>query len=66
MTRQYQKLEEDFKSGAVRLVFETGKLNAQEAQGAEVNQGSPRVSTTTRGWRRPRWPWRLPCAAARR
>ena len=42
MTRQYQKLYEDFKSGAVRLVFETGKLNAQEAQGAEVKQGSPR------------------------
>ena len=40
--KKSKKLDEDFKSGAVRLVFETGKLNAQEAQGAEVKQGSPR------------------------
>jgi hypothetical protein len=25
MVRQYRKLDEDFKAGAVRLVFETGK-----------------------------------------
>src|SRR4051812_38846380 len=31
MVRQYRKFDEDFKAGAVRLVFETGKPIAQVA-----------------------------------
>ena len=31
MVRQYQKFDEDFKAGAVRLVFETGRPIAQVA-----------------------------------
>jgi transposase len=33
MVRQYRKFDEDFKQGAVRLVFETGKPIAQVARG---------------------------------
>jgi transposase len=40
MVRQYRKFDEDFKSGAVRLVFETGKPIAQVARGIPgVNDG---------------------------
>src|SRR5688500_3761338 len=40
MVRQYRKLDEDFKSGAVRLVFETGKPIAQVARDLGVNEGT--------------------------
>ena len=33
MVRQYRKFDEDFKTGAVRLVFETGRPIAQVARG---------------------------------
>src|SRR3954464_1776676 len=40
MVRQYRKVDEDFKSGAVRLVFETGKPMAQVARELGVNEGT--------------------------
>jgi transposase len=40
MTRSYRKFDEDFKQGAVRLVFETGKPIAQVARELGVNQGT--------------------------
>ena len=40
MVRQYRKFDEDFKAGAVRLVFETGKPIAQVARDLGVNEGS--------------------------
>ena len=40
MTRQYRKFDEDFKAGAVRLVFETGKPIAQVARELGVNEGT--------------------------
>src|SRR3954468_2167914 len=39
MTR-YRKFDEDFKQGAVRLVFETGKPIAQVARELGVNEGT--------------------------
>src|SRR3954449_10513391 len=41
MVRQYRKFDEDFKTGAVRLVFETGKPIAQVARDLGVNEGTP-------------------------
>jgi transposase-like protein len=43
MVRQYRKVDEDFKSGAVRLVFETGKPIWQVARGL----GSTRAPSAT-------------------
>src|SRR5438128_484499 len=40
MVRQYRKFDEDFKSGAVRLVFEIGKPIAQVARDMGVNEGT--------------------------
>jgi transposase len=40
MSRQYRKFDEDFKQGAVRLVFETGKPIAQVARELGVNEGT--------------------------
>src|SRR5918912_96435 len=40
IVRQYRKLDEDFKAGAVRLVFETGKPIAQVARDLGVNEGT--------------------------
>jgi transposase len=40
MVRQYRKFDEDFKSGAVRLVFETGRPIAQVARDLGVNEGT--------------------------
>src|SRR3954449_6399065 len=40
MVRQYRKFDEDFKTGAVRLVFETGKPIAQVARDLGVNEGT--------------------------
>src|SRR3954447_19739431 len=40
MGRQYRKFDEDFKQGAVRLVFETGKPIAQVARELGVNDGT--------------------------
>jgi transposase len=40
MTRTYRKYDEDFKQGAVRLVFETGKSIAQVARELGVNEGT--------------------------
>src|SRR3954449_9829056 len=40
MVRQYRKFDEDFKSGAVRLVFETGKPIAQVARDLGINEGT--------------------------
>jgi transposase len=47
MVRQYRKFDEDFKAGAVRLVFETGRPIAQVARDlgstrARWATGSPR------------------------
>jgi transposase len=39
-TRNYRKFDEDFKQGAVRLVFETGKPIAQVARELGVNDGT--------------------------
>ena len=39
MVRQYRKFEEDFKAGAVRPVFQTGKPIAQVARDLGVNEG---------------------------
>jgi len=40
MVRQYRKFDEDFKAGAVRLVFETGRPIAQVARDLGVNEGT--------------------------
>ena len=40
MVRQYRKSDEDFKSGAVRLVFDTGKPIAQVARDLGINAGT--------------------------
>jgi transposase len=40
MTRSYRKFDEDFKQGAVRLVFETGKPIAQVDRELGVNEGT--------------------------
>src|SRR3954452_23925764 len=40
MVRQYRKFDEDFKAGAVRLVFETGKPIAQVARDLGINDGT--------------------------
>jgi transposase len=40
MVRQYRKFDEDFKAGAVRLVFETGKPIAQVARNLGINEGT--------------------------
>jgi transposase len=40
MVRQYRKFDEDFKAGAVRLVFETGKPIAQVARDLGINEGT--------------------------
>jgi transposase len=40
MTRQYRKFDADFKRGAVRLVFETGKPIAQVARELGINEGT--------------------------
>jgi transposase len=37
---RYRKFDEDFKQGAVRLVFETGKPIAQVARELGVNEGT--------------------------
>ena len=39
-TRNYRKYDEDFKQGAVALVFETGKPIAQVARDLGVNEGT--------------------------
>ena len=51
MVRQYRKSDEDFKSGAVRLVFETGKPIAQLARDLGINAGTlgNRVAAARRG-----------------
>jgi transposase len=40
MTRSYRKFDEDFKQGAVRLVFETGKPIARVARELGINEGT--------------------------
>ena len=50
MTRDYRRYDEDFKQGAVQLVFQTGRPIAQVARELGVNEN------TLRGW----------CARARR
>jgi transposase len=40
MTRQYRKFDQDFRQGAVRLVFETGKPIAQVARELGINDGT--------------------------
>src|SRR4051812_13294149 len=40
MVRQYRKFDADFKAGAVRLVFETGKPIAQVARDLGINEGT--------------------------
>src|SRR4051794_29613357 len=40
MTRNYRKYDEDFKQGAVRLVFETGKPIAQVARDLGIKEGT--------------------------
>ena len=40
MARRYRKFDEDFKQGAVRLVFETGKPIAQVARELGINDGT--------------------------
>jgi len=39
-TRNYRKYDEDFKQGAVALVFETGKPIAQVARELGINDGT--------------------------
>ena len=38
MARQYRKFDQDFRVGAVRLVFETGKPIAQVARELGINE----------------------------
>ena len=40
MARNYRKYDEDFKQGAVALVFETGKPIAQVARELGINEGT--------------------------
>ena len=40
MARQYRKFDPDFREGAVRLVFETGKPIAQVARELGINEGT--------------------------
>lgn len=40
MARNYRKYDEDFKQGAVALVFETGKPIAQVARELGINDGT--------------------------
>ena len=40
MVRSYRKFDEDFKQGAVQLVFETGKPIAQIARDLGVHEGT--------------------------
>lgn len=40
MTRQYRKFDEDFKHGAVQLVFETGKPIVVVARELGINEGT--------------------------
>lgn len=40
MARSYRKFDEDFKQGAVALVFETGKPIAQVARELGINEGT--------------------------
>ena len=40
MVRQYRKFEEDFKAGAVRPVFQTGKPIAQVARDLGIHEGT--------------------------
>ncbi len=40
MSRTYRKFDEDFKQGAVRLVFESGKPIAQVARELGINDGT--------------------------
>lgn len=40
MTRQYRKFDEDFKHGAVQLVFESGKPIAEVARELGINEGT--------------------------
>src|SRR3954464_7933374 len=40
MVRQYRRFDHDFRQGAVRLVFETGKPIAQVARDLGINEGT--------------------------
>jgi transposase len=40
MAGKYRKFDEDFRQGAVRLVFETGKPIAQVARELGINEGT--------------------------
>jgi transposase len=40
MSRDYRKFDEDFRQGAVALVFETGKPIAQVARDLGINEGT--------------------------
>jgi transposase len=40
MARQYRRFDQDFREGAVRLVFETGKPIAQVARELGINEGT--------------------------
>ena len=40
MARTYRKFDHDFRQGAVRLVFETGKPIAQVARELGINEGT--------------------------
>lgn len=40
MSKRYRKFDEDFKHGAVQLVFETGKPIAEVARELGVNEGT--------------------------
>jgi transposase len=40
MVRQYRRFDQDFRLGAVRLVFETGKPIAQVARDLGINEGT--------------------------
>ena len=48
MVRQYRRFDEDFKAGAVGLVFETGKPIAQVARELELHGGRSLLGVTTR------------------
>ena len=40
MSRRYRKFDQEFRDGAVRLVFETGKPIAQVARELGINEGT--------------------------
>lgn len=40
MSRQYRRFDEDFKHGAVRLVFQTGRPIVQVARELGINEGT--------------------------